>query len=159
MVVQWKAIIPPPLKLNVIKAGIEAALDELAAEINQDFGEFVKTWNNQPEFSIEERKGYRKIFASDDILFYVNNGTKPHEIRPRNAKVLVFQSGYSAKTKPGSFSSRGGGSSGPLVFSKAVQHPGTEAREADKAIKDDVQKDAQKIVEPYLVKSAKKAGL
>lgn len=38
---------------------------------------------------------------------YVNDGTRPHVIRPKNAQVLRFRAG------------------GRTVFAKVVQHPGT----------------------------------
>jgi hypothetical protein len=40
----------------------------------------------------------------------VNDGTKPHVIRPKNAKVLRFNVG------------------GQVVFARVVNHPGTRAR-------------------------------
>lgn len=44
---------------------------------------------------------------------FIENGTRPHEIRPRHARVLVF-------VVPGSTSA------GSVVFTKRVQHPGTQ---------------------------------
>ena len=40
----------------------------------------------------------------------VNDGTKPHIIRPKNAKALAFKIG------------------GRVVFAKVVHHPGTKAQ-------------------------------
>ena len=45
-----------------------------------------------------------------DYALYVHEGSRPHLIRPRNAKALRFQIG------------------GRTVFAKLVRHPGTKAR-------------------------------
>ncbi|MEU9805427.1 HK97 gp10 family phage protein [Mycobacterium sp. NPDC050853] len=45
-----------------------------------------------------------------DYALYVHEGTRPHLIRPRNAKALRFQIG------------------GRTVYAKLVRHPGTKAR-------------------------------
>lgn len=49
------------------------------------------------------------IVFSVDYARYVNDGTRPHVIRPKNAKVLRFVVG------------------GQVVFARVVHHPGTRA--------------------------------
>lgn len=50
---------------------------------------------------------------------YVNNGTRPHVIRPRNAQALRFRIG------------------GRVVYAKVVNHPGTKARPfLDRAVRE-----------------------
>jgi hypothetical protein len=60
---------------------------------------------------------------------YLNEGTRPHKIRPKGNYPLRFQSGYSAGSSPKSTFVMGGKASGPEVFAKAVNHPGFPARE------------------------------
>lgn len=65
---------------------------------------------------------YAETVASADYAAYVELGTKPHDIRPRNAKVLAFpaagQATLSGRTR----------SSGRVIFAKRVRHPGTRAQ-------------------------------
>lgn len=64
-----------------------------------------------------------ETIASADYAAYVEQGTKPHEIRPRNRKALRFPAdGGSARL---SGSPRTGGR---VRFAKRVQHPGTRAQ-------------------------------
>lgn len=58
---------------------------------------------------------------------FVEEGTAPHEIRPRNASVLRFLGGSGRISQPGPnqrIATRAGG----VVFAKVVHHPGTPAR-------------------------------
>lgn len=48
------------------------------------------------------------IGSNEQYAAYVEQGTKPHKIRPRNAKVLAFQG------------------AGGTVFAQEVNHPGTQ---------------------------------
>jgi len=138
MVVLWKAIIPKKLTIRQIRSELEKELDKQAGLLQKEFEKTTATWDHQVTFNqrtnLASGAVTAEVWTDDEIYGYVNDGTRPHEIRPRNAKVLVFQSGYSAKTSPGKVASRGGGASGPLVFSKGVNHPGTKARNFDDAI-------------------------
>lgn len=49
-----------------------------------------------------------RIAPTVDYAIYVHEGTRAHEIRPKNAKVLAFKIG------------------GRMVFTKKVNHPGTK---------------------------------
>lgn len=51
-----------------------------------------------------------EAFTNNEVLYYRWSGTRPHVIRPRNAKALRFR-----------------GSSGEHVFAGKVNHPGTKA--------------------------------
>lgn len=64
----------------------------------------------------------------------VNNGASPHIIRPRRARVLSFQRGYSAGTRPRVLSSRGYSRFGDFVTAGVVHHKGFDAREFDAEI-------------------------
>lgn len=126
-----KALATDPAKMKrAIKNGLDAAAK--GAEI--DFKVTTQTWNHQPGFSTDASADDRRIVGTDDEIYgYVNAGTRPHVITA-HGKALAFQGGYRAKTRPRSISSGGGGASGPTVYRHQVQHPGTKAREFDKAI-------------------------
>lgn len=64
-------------------------------------GEARRTWTLRPEF---------RIWSDVEYAAMVNDGTRPHQIRPKNASVLRFVVG------------------GRVVFARVVNHPGTRAR-------------------------------
>ena len=75
---------------------------------------------------------YTIVKATAGYAAYVELGTRPHIIKPRNRKVLAFPAAGSARL---SGSLKSGGS---LIFAKVVHHPGTKPH-------------------PYLLPGAKKA--
>lgn len=114
---------------------IQNALDGTAKDIKVDYLVTIETWKHKPKFVIEKSGQYqRDIFTEDEIYGYVTGGTRPHEIRAKNAPRLAFQTGYSAKTRPNVIRSNVGGRSGPTVFAMSVHHPGTEARNFEDVI-------------------------
>lgn len=107
----------------------EAGLDESADEALAMFEKTVKTWETRVRFIVRKTKLGRSVYTLSKTYRYVDRGTKPHWIAPRKKKVLRFQAGYKAKTKPKVIGSTAGGPNGPTVFTpRAVRHPGTEAR-------------------------------
>lgn len=62
----------------------------------------------QPRFF--SLRGSVTVGSDVEYAGFVNDGTKPHRIRPRNAKVLRFNVG------------------GRTVFARVVNHPGTKAK-------------------------------
>ena len=142
----WKAIVLPAMKVGQIRSEVKKELDKQVKALMGEFEKTTATWDHGVAFQerVNMNTGAAEVWTDDEIYGYVNNGTRPHDIKPRNASVLVFQGGYRAKTTPGTIQARGGGSSGPLVFSKGVHHPGTTARNFDDAI-------AKKIKIPFLL--------
>ncbi len=105
---------------------VDNALDMASAAIKVDFNVTTRTWEKRPEFVIEKEKYGRHIFTTNEIYGYVERGTPPHRIEPRNASALRFQSGYKRKSVVGVIASRQGGPYGPVVYSQGVDHPGYE---------------------------------
>lgn len=64
-------------------------------------GEFSRSFTLRPRFTVGSNVSYAA---------YVNDGTRPHIIRPRNAQALRFMVG------------------GRVVYARVVHHPGTRAR-------------------------------
>ena len=133
-----KTIKPGRFQSAAFRKAIEAAANRAGNDILKDFKATTSTWKHKPGF--EKIVSYSPspveimVATDDEIYGYVNNGTRPHPIFPKNAKALAFPGVYSAKTTPGVIGSKPGGSSGPTVFAAYVQHPGTEARHFDKVI-------------------------
>lgn len=63
------------------------------------------------------------IYTDNDVLVYIEEGTKPHIIRPKNKKALAFEAGNNYKTKSGKQVV-----AGDTVIVKEVKHPGTDPK-------------------------------
>lgn len=114
--------------IGEINQVIENALDKVAAEGKAILEDITKGWKNRPEFTIIKGQLTRDIVTDSDIFIYVDLGTRPHEIRPRTAKALVFRVGGTAKTQPNILGSGSGAKGNTLVRAQVVHHPGNEAR-------------------------------
>lgn len=82
---------------NYIKADMEARAP-------------VRTGRMRQSIEIKVMNEGVRIGPTTDYAAYVEYGTKPHEIRPKNKKALRFRMGNT------------------LVFAKKVNHPGTKAQ-------------------------------
>lgn len=138
------------------------ALDATSKEVKRDLEATTATWEHKVKFTVRvtSRHGDLGITVStkDEIYKFVNFGTKPHVIRPKKAKALLFQSGHKAKTRPKFIGSKPGGSFGDTVAAKEVQHPGTEARLFDVAIARRRQISLKTRIDRGFVKAARKAN-
>lgn len=109
---------------------VQQALGDLAREEGIPlFQNTVKTWTHQPTFTtVPTARGW--AVNVDPVLpyRYVDEGTTPHLITPRNRPLLRFTGPYHAKTKPGVLASYKGGRGKVWVSSRKVKHPGTQPR-------------------------------
>lgn len=144
-----KIIIPRGLLLDPARLvrGLENGLTAAAKATKVDFDVTTQTWKNRPSFAIDEQPGERVISTDDEIYGYVNDGTRPHIIRARNAKVLAFGTPSSPKTAPRVIGSTSGGRGSTVVKVRQVQHPGTDAREFDATIADKWEEKLPEIVQ------------
>jgi len=140
----WKTIKPSKLRTEAMSNAILKELRGITKDIKKDFARPVRTWKHKVKF-VEEFQIYTaspsglgrvEIFiGSDDAIWrYVEEGTRPHVILPKNSPYLAFKGTYTAKTIPGVIDSRKGGGSGKTEFSQGVIHPGTQARHFSEAI-------------------------
>jgi hypothetical protein len=147
-------IIPKSLLRDVqdIERDIAHALDTTIIAVQTDFESTTGTWKHNVHFTLGRPSPYERECATNDAIYgYVDGGTKPHLIRPRRARRLRFKTGYRAKTTPGVIGSTGGGASGPVVYARAVRHPGTKARK----FADAIAKKAEKMLLAELDKAMK----
>ena len=160
MPVVIKSIIPGLMRYKDMTAVLQAHSFKAGEGMYKDFQETVKSWKHKVVFkkalisftSIE-------ITTTDEIYGYVDQGTKPHVIRPkRPGGMLAFASAFSPKTKPRVLSS-GAGHVGPVdTFRQEVQHPGTEAREFVDAIFEKWEPAYRKEMEKAMKDAAKASG-
>lgn len=125
-----------------VRTGVQDAARKATQRQTDTLNEATRTWRTKVsfKFKVTARTGnirYAVIAVGTkeaiQIFDWTDRGTKPHRI-PKigntTAKVLRFATGYSARTSPIANANVGPGrASGPVVMRKAVQHPGTEARE------------------------------
>lgn len=70
---------------------------------------------------------------------WVSIGTRPHVISARNMPTLRFRLGYIRKTLPGNVYGRAGGFSiGRWMTPRKIKHPGIEARDFERHIREEV---------------------
>ena len=121
---------------------ISDSLEETAQAIIADFEKTTSTWQHQPTFDVMRQRGggYGVRFTEltvgtdDEIYGYVDQGTRRHLIRARNARTLAFAAGGTPKTRPNRLLAQAGAKGSTMVFRKQVMHPGTKARNFSKMI-------------------------
>lgn len=146
-IIRLKVIKPARINDKAFRGEINRAMRETLRTIREDFGKTTKTWKRAVDFEEHERLGTQepspmvRVDTDNEIYGYVNDGTRPHPIwagiytGKSDKKALAFPSVFSPKTTPGIIGSQAGSSGGATRFAPYVQHPGTEARKFDEAIK------------------------
>lgn len=121
----------PALNSKQLQSIIREEQLKEAEAVKKDFETTTKTWAKQPVFVIQPTAQGVNVYTDDEIYAYVDQGTRPHIIRPKRAKLLRFNAtGFQPKTRPGRFKAISGRAAGPPpVFTSIVHHPGTEARQ------------------------------
>ena len=112
---------------EAIVRAVENGLSEAAAAAKVDFEVTTATWDNKPDFKVDQEEGYRLIYTDDDQYGYVNKGTK--------VRRAVMSPGFRPKTRF-RFIGSNKGAGGVVFISKKLNLPGIEAREFDLAIKE-----------------------
>ncbi len=161
-----KAIKPGRFRSEAFARAIGAAAKQAADEIQKDFEATTATWKHKVKFdkivSLEPSPVEVLVGTDDEIYRYVDEGTKAHPIFAKRAPALVFAWGgpgsYTPKTKPRVIGSTPGGSSGPTVFRAYVDHPGTEARQFDKTIRQKWEPKFKRLMEGALKTARQQCG-
>lgn len=123
-----KAIVSSALRFDIpaVRLFIEDVLDSTVAEVRQDFLKTTQTWtNHKPDFIIEKRPYFRRVYTVDEIYAYLNFGT-----RVRHA---LMSPDFLPKTEPGVIGSKPG-AGGVVRVSRLLELPGIKARKFDMAI-------------------------
>jgi hypothetical protein len=120
--------------------------DEVKPHFIQRFKMVVANWKHQVDF--QARKFFRpdeirlNVFPAGEnkqIWIWVSGGTKgPYPIPKAGPGFLAFKTGYKPKTKsPGKFGGPGIFTGSTVKGVMQVQHPGIEAREFERIIRED----------------------
>ncbi len=117
--------------IQVARAAVQAQTDALNSAVSD--------WRTRVEFQQREtvlgnRARFEVLAKGTDetlnVFRFVDEGTKPHIIRPVRASALVFFTPYSARTAPRAQAQAGTGRAGNTKnVRKFVNHPGNDARE------------------------------
>lgn len=111
------------------RAAIATELEREGKTIVREYGYTTQTWKRKVRFEMKIFPDGQMIVGTDNEIFgYVDEGTRPHVIRPRLAKALRFNTVFRAKTSPGQLTSRPGMSAPPVAVRMEVHHPGTKPR-------------------------------
>lgn len=128
---------------------VAQATRQTVDDIHRDYEKTVATWEHKPKFYATRRGTIWYIGTNDTIYGYVELGTKPHTIEPRNPKGFLHFNRFGFKPKSrvnyidsyaGSPATRG------ETFQKIVHHPGTKARNFSKKIREKREKQFAKLV-------------
>lgn len=142
---------------SIARKQLERAMDnQVKPALVKSHQLIVANWQHKPDF--QGRKVVRPDSISvtvfpvgeyADIWKFVDQGTKPHEIKPVRAKLLRFRTGYQPRTlaRPARTVPAGGIATGDVVVAKTVHHPGTEAREFTRTIAEDIKPDFNRIID------------
>jgi hypothetical protein len=72
-------------------------------------------------------KDSAQVTVNANYAAAVEFGSKPHVIVPKRARVLAWPSAGAARLS-GRARTRGGKSTGPMIFARKVNHPGSKAK-------------------------------
>ena len=132
----YKAIKPDKLKTDAMVREIEKALKEAGEILLDAHKRIVTTWDPPPTFKVSTSRvtmNTKRLIvgvSTDDMRWkWTDEGTKPHVIRPKNAKRLMFPTKFSPKSRPGRLQAYAGSSGPPMAVAMEVHHPGTKARD------------------------------
>lgn len=138
----------PELVLNsaTVRNAIMSKMQrKTAPDLQRLFRKTVEGWRDPPNFLQKFRNAPSEVSTTvwpgqntrgGKTWKLLNEGAPRHPIVPRRAKMLRFQTGYSAGTRPRVLGSRAFSRFGSYVSSYGVQHPGFAAREWTQEIVD-----------------------
>ena len=86
------------------------------------------SWSKPVELNIDESDESATIEIEDDRYRWVDEGTKPHEIKPKNARALRFLPGNRVRAEIARRKQNAAQRDVNTVFSKAVNNPGIRPR-------------------------------
>lgn len=133
--IKFKAIKPDKKLVSAkeFNTVFEAAALKTANLTKRDLESTVRTWRHKPTFTVEVirlRNSVVIVAGTDDPIYgYVDQGTRPHIIRPRRSRYLRFQVGGRPKTRAGVIGSQAGSAGDSWRTEFFVLHPGTAKRD------------------------------
>jgi len=94
----------------------------------RDVKKATAAWKTPLELELDDDNGSVTISTDDDRYKWVDEGTKPHEIRPVRAKVLRFTSGSGVRSEIARRKAKGARRDVGVTYATSVSHPGIRPR-------------------------------
>lgn len=130
-----------PLNADAVMRAVKDEMLAVGEDAKKDFEKTTQGWETPVEFTISVERDGVAVSTDSEIYGYVDDGTKAHDITPKNAKTLRFNvGGHQPKTRPRVIGSGQGRSGAVTIHRRIVHHPGTEAREFSKILQEKYQK-------------------
>lgn len=130
-----QAIKPRELRARDVRLTIINALHRAGTKDRQLLRQTTRYWSKQPRWKSEVS------FAGGDAALYTypegeaakiwnwsDKGTRSYWIYPRRANCLAFNANYQSGSTPNTLKTAPSRSGGPIVYARAVRHPGIKAR-------------------------------
>jgi hypothetical protein len=144
-------------------------MDKFAPFLLKDFQDTIKYWKG------EKPRFIKALIVRDDYIeiqiravgpekgknkwLWLNEGTRPHKIRAKNAPALRFRRGYGAGSSPNStFVIASRKATGAMVRKDEVNHPGIKARNWTSIIIRENQKLFERWMNAAMEKAARASG-
>jgi hypothetical protein len=129
---------------------IEAGFAEITVASIGLYEKTTRTWKHRPKFYPKRTARGVTINTDSEIYGWVDEGTKPHIIRAKNAPFLVFRYPYKAATKPRVIASYKTSYGKNWARKFEVHHPGTKPRKFTDEISKRMQKRAAGIMRKHI---------
>lgn len=132
------------IDLKRVKKIIEENIEDIASVLLEKFEETTENWESELvefEVKIENDMSGCEVFTTNAVYGYVNDGTDAHDIVPSVTTAMAFPPGYggtSPSVPSGPKALRQ--NTGDLVFTKTVFHPGTEGKDFENKVAEEVEK-------------------
>ena len=134
-----------PMVRGLKKAAIRKSLEAAAKETKKKFKKTTRTWNHQPVFETRIKDDQAEVGTNDERYKWINDGTPERSFTSPSGGVMAWQSQFTPKTTRRWIGSRSGGKTGPVdSFARRINHHKIEAREFDKVIQDEMDKEFEK---------------
>lgn len=142
------------IPVKALRTALDDALSQGSADASAKLTRPTGSWRHKAAMQTDVRGDTATAGTDDEIYGYVSEGTRPHTIVAKNAKVLAF--GPSApKTQVGSLGSSSGSRGAVSVFRKRVRHPGTKARKFDETAGKELEREWPATVQKKLDEAAR----
>lgn len=138
---------------KVVQDEVRVGLNRVGVRVVKAYKAVVNNWRGKPGFKYKVGSGAKQVYLRIEVTGTRRNianwnridktGARPHIIRPKRAKFLVFAWGgpgsYAPKTSPSParFGGSGRVTNGRIRFFKQVNHPGFKPRKFSEAINKD----------------------
>lgn len=166
---QVRAIIPEKFDADAMLKVLRDEFERYAPHLVKDLERTTAHWTGaKPKFKPhiqvwmdrEMRLEIRLAGPEEGVnkWIWINEGTRPHKIRPKGNYPLRFQTGYVAGSKAGSTFTMRASRSGGWRTALEVNHPGNAPREWSQLIEKNHQKPFERWMDAAMSKAARASG-